>query len=499
MAKGLAAVAACMLAAGGVAAQEQPVVSTDKGRIAGIDAGATQSFKGIPYAAPPVGPLRWRPPAAAAAWPDVRDGSRFGAACPQPSDHKEAWARVGATSEDCLFLNVWRPAKPGRYPVMVFLHGGGFTYGAAGVPLYDGAKLAARGAVVVTINYRLGLLGYFAHPALTREDPQGQLGNYGIMDAVAALKWVRANAAGFGGDPGNVTLFGESAGAGVVQLLMGSPIAAGLFHRAVSESGAGGSVLPPLATAEALGEKLTQAAGLTNVTAAQLRALPLDKLLLRSFPFIDGRVVVASPGTPFARRTEATLPLLIGANSNEATLAANSEASARLVLGARYDEFLTRYGAAMPGVAPAAVKVELAEDALSVLPSASIAAMHAANGAAAFSYYFTQVPANRRAAWAGSPHGGEIEYLFGNPDEGSAWDDADAAVSKQMGDRWVAFARTGRPDAGGGAAWPRAAASGPVRYLSIGTPTRADTLTPLREEVRRVALAASTARWAAER
>jgi para-nitrobenzyl esterase len=496
MMKGL--FAACLLTATAAVAQERPVASTDKGRVAGVAAGAVQSFKGIPYAAPPVGPLRWRAPASAAAWSDVRDGSRFGAACPQPSDHKEAWARVGTTSEDCLFLNVWRPAKAGRYPVMVFLHGGGFTYGAAGVPLYDGAKLAARGAVVVTINYRLGLLGYFAHPALTREDPNGQLGNYGIMDAVAALKWVRTNAAAFGGDPANVTLFGESAGAGVVQLLMGSPIAAGLFHKAVSESGAGGSVLPPLAAAEALGEKLTQAAGLTNVTAAQLRSLPVDKLLLRSFPFIDGRVVVASPGTPFARKTEAKLPLMIGANSNEGTLTPNSEPTARLALGASYDAFLARY-AAMPGATPAAAKVDLGEDALSILPSASIAVMHAASGGAAYSYYFTQVPASRRAGSAGSPHGGEIEYLFGNPDEGSSWDDADRAVSKEMGDRWVAFARTGKPDAAGGAAWPRVAATGPTRYLSIGTPTRADALTPLRDEVRRVSLSASAARWATER
>lgn len=495
--KGL--VAACLLTATNVVAQDRPVASTDKGRVAGTASGAVQSFKGIPYAAPPVGPLRWHAPAEAEDWTDVRDGSRFGAACPQPSDHKEAWARVGPASEDCLFLNVWRPAKAGRYPVMVFLHGGGFTYGAAGVPLYDGAKLAARGAVVVTINYRLGLLGYFAHPALTREDPSGQLGNYGIMDVVAALKWVRVNAAAFGGDAGNVTLFGESAGAGVVQLLMGSPIAAGLFHKAISQSGAGGSVLPPLATAEVLGEKLTQAAGLPNVTAAQLRALPAAKLLARSFPFIDGRVVVASPGTPFARKTEAKLPLLIGANSNEGTLTPDSEPAARLALGGRYDEFVARYAAAMPGLTPEAVKVELGEDALSILPSASIAVMHAGAGAEAYSYYFTQVPANRRAGSAGSPHGGEIEYLFGNPDEGSTWDDADRAVSKEMGDRWVAFARTGKPNSAAGVAWPRVATRGLARFLAIGTPTRDAALTPLQEEVRRVSLSASSARWTAER
>lgn len=485
------------------AAQQRPVARVETGRLSGVAGRGVLVFKGIPYAAAPIGERRWRAPAAAAAWPGVRNAARYGAACPQPSDHKEPWAQVGVTSEDCLFLNVWRPARAGRYPVMVFLHGGGFTYGAAGVPLYDGARLARHGVVVVTLNYRLGRLGFFAHPALTREDPDGLLGNYGIMDQIAALRWVRRNIGAFGGNAGNVTIFGESAGAGVVQLLMGTPAASGLFDKAVSESGAGGAVLAPIrgapVSAEALGERWAESVGLEDATADQLRALPLGKLLGRSFPFIDGRVVVASPGTAFSRGREAKVPLLIGANSNEATLVNNSEAAARRVLGDRYDGLLRAYAAARPGETVKVAGVNLAEDALSILPSLSLAAMHAANGAPAFDYYFTQVPANLRAGSAGTPHGGELEYLFGNPDAGSVWDDADRRVSEAMAGYWVRFARTGDPNANGRPRWPRAAAAGAVRYLIIGTPMRAGRLSPVEAEVRSLSLAASQAGWASER
>ncbi|MEI9927547.1 MAG: carboxylesterase family protein [Sphingomonas sp.] len=499
----LVVVVAALAGAFPAAARPRPAVRVETGRLIGTAESGVLAFRGIPYAAAPVGDRRWRAPARAAAWSGVRDAARYGAACPQPSDHKEPWAQVGATSEDCLFLNVWRPAGPGVHPVMVFLHGGGFTYGAAGVPLYDGARLARHGVVVVTLNYRLGRLGFFAHPALTREDPDGLLGNYGIMDQIAALRWVKRNIAAFGGDAGNVTVFGESAGAGVAQLLMGSPAASGLFDKAISESGAGGSVLVPIrgapVSAETLGERWAESVGLKDATTAQLRALPVEKVLGRSFPFIDGRVVVASPGTAFSRGREAKVPLLIGANSNEATLAGNGEAAARRVLGDRYDDLLKAYAAARPGQTGKAAAVDLAEDALSILPSFSIAAMHAANGALAYDYYFTQVPANLRAGSAGTPHGGELEYLFGNPDAGSAWDDADRRVSEIMAGDWVRFARTGNPNPSGERGWPRVAANGAQRYLSIGTPTQPGTLSAAEQEVRKLSLAASQAGWASER
>ncbi|MET0310033.1 MAG: carboxylesterase family protein [Sphingomonas sp.] len=484
-------------------ANPRPVAQVESGRLVGTADGQVLAFRGIPYAAAPVGARRWRAPAAATAWTGVRDASHYGAACPQPSDHKEAWAQVGATSEDCLFLNIWRPAHAGKYPVMVFLHGGGFTYGAAGVPLYDGARLARRGVVVVTLNYRLGRLGFFAHPALSGEDPDGLLGNYGIMDQIAALRWVQRNVAAFGGDSGNVTLFGESAGAGVVQLLMGTPAAAGLFHKAISESGAGGSVLLPIRgaamSAEAVGVQWAESIGLKDATAEQLRALPVEKTIGRSFPFIDGRIAVASPGMPFSRGREAKIPLLIGANSNEATLTSNNATTARRVLGERYDALLKAYAAARPGVPLSAASTDLAEDALSILPSLSIAVMHAANGAPAYSYYFNQVPANLRAGSAGTPHGGELEYLFGNPDAGSVWDDADRAVSETMARYWVRFAQTGDPNDGRSPYWPRVEAGNMPAYLTIGSRTRSGTLSPIEQEVRNLARAASEPGWAAER
>lgn len=484
-------------AASGQPPATAPQATVETGRLAGASDTGVAVFRGIPYAAAPTGERRWRAPAAAEPWQGVRDATRFGNACAQPADRKEAWAQVGPTSEDCLFLNVWRPAKPGRYPVMVFLHGGSFTYGSAGVPLYDGANLARRGVVVVTVNYRLGLLGFFAHPALTRDDPAGPHGNYGIMDQIAALRWVRRNAGAFDGDAHNVTLFGESAGAGSVQVLMGSPAAAGLFDKAVSQSGAGGSVLMPFAAAEALGKRLGDAAGLGDATAAQLRALPVALLLRRSFPFIDGKVVMASPGTPFVRGREARVPLLIGANSDEASLASNNEATARLALGAGFDRFAAAY-ARVPGADAAASRIDLIEDALSVLPSASIAVLHAAAGAPAWNYYFTQVPASRRAGSKGAQHGGELEYLFGNPYDGAVWDDADRAVSQATGDYWVRFARTGDPNGGRAPAWPRVDGAATPRVLTIGTPIHANALSPLREDVRTTSLAASDARWSAE-
>ena len=486
--------------AGPLAAQsrQRPEVRIDSGKLKGAAERDVVAFKGVPYAAAPIGERRWRPPVPAAKWRGVRDASRYGAACPQPGDHKEPWARVGATSEDCLFLNVWRPSAGGKHPVMVFLHGGGFTYGAAGVPLYDGANLARRGVVLVSMNYRLGLLGFFAHPALTKADPGAPLGNYGIMDQIEALRWVRRNIAAFGGDPHNVTIFGESAGAGVVQVLMGSPQAKGLFDKAVSESGAGGSVLMPIrgasASAETLGEQWAKSAGLPDATAAQLRAMPVERLLKRSFPFIDGVVVVASPGAPFAAGTEKKLPLIIGANSNEATLAGNNEAQARRVLGDAYDQALADYRITSGDMA----QTRLAEDSLSILPSFSIAAMHAANGAKAYAYYFNQVPASRRAGSAGTPHGGELEYLFGNPDEGSIWDEADKHASQAMAGYWVKFARTGNPNGGDLPAWAPVSGTGNLTYLAIDSTPHKEELTNLRENVRQRSLATSRSGWAAQ-
>ncbi|HET6524471.1 carboxylesterase/lipase family protein [Sphingopyxis sp.] len=482
-----------------VPAFAQSSVATDTGTVAGTADALVISFKGIPYAAPPVGPLRWKAPEPALAWSGVRDAKAYGNACPQPV-RTEAWAQVGAQSEDCLFLNVWRPKKPGKYPVMVFLHGGGFVFGAAGVPLYDGSGLAARGAVVVTMNYRLGRLGYFAHPALTREDPDGKLGNFGVMDQIAALEWVKRNIAQFGGDPGNVMLFGESAGAGAVQILMGSPAAAGLFHKAASQSGSGNTVLAPIRggaiNAEMLGRKFTDELGLKDATAEQLRKIPVSEIIkARAFPFIDGKIVTMSPGEAFYKNKQMGVPLIIGSNSNESSLGGMTEATAKMVLGSAFPELHAGY-IALNGKDPGAAAVDLAEGLGFVLPSIAVADMHAAGGNKAFAYFFDQVPVDQRATAAGTDHGGELEYLFGNKAAEHRWDTEDMKVSKLMGDYWVRFATTGDPNGKDAVRWP-AVTTPPTHYLVIGAKPHAARLAPVEEKAKAASMAAAIKAWSA--
>lgn len=478
-------------------AHAQTQITTEAGDVAGAATGKVISFKGIPYAAPPVGPLRWKAPEPLARWTGVRNAIAFGNACPQ-LERKEAWAQVGQQSEDCLFLNVWRPVKPGKYPVMVFLHGGGFVAGSAGVPLYEGSGLAARGAVVVTINYRLGRLGYFAHPALTREDPEGRLGNYGVMDQIAALQWVKRNIAAFGGDPGNVTLFGESAGAGAVQILMGSPEAKGLFHKAVSQSGSGGTILAPIrggaVNAEALGTKFTDELGLENASADNLRAIPVAEIIkARAFPFIDGKVVTQSPGEPFHFGKQMGIPLIIGSNSNESSLGGMTEVTARMLLGNAFPELHAGY-VALTGKPSDAAAVDLAEGLGFVLPSLALADRHAAAGNPTFAYFFDQVPVDQREAASGTDHGGELEYLFGNKAAEHRWDAEDLKVSKLMGDYWVRFARTGNPNGGGAVQWP-AVTTSPTAYLHIDAKPRAARLAPVEEKAKSAAMASAIKAW----
>ena len=498
-----AVLAATMLGAtlASAADGQQTRVKIDTGTLDGARSGDTLVFKGIPYAAPPVGPMRWRPPAKPAAWKGARDATRYGAACPQDDAHKEPWAQVGTLSEDCLFLNVWRPARTGTYPVMLFIHGGGFTYGAAGVPLYDGAHLAARGAVIVTINYRLGRLGFFAHPALTAENPDGELGNYAIMDQVAALQWVKRNIAKFGGDPANVTIFGESAGAGSVQILMGSPVSKGLFHKAISESGSGSSALFPIRggaiNAEKLGQMWAESIGLKDATPPQLRAVSLAEIVRngRAFPFIDGKVVAHSPGEPFYRHAEMNVPLIIGGNSNESSLGGMTEPAAKTLLGDQFPALQKGY-IAMTGKPVAAATIDLAEDAGFVLPSYAVADQHAAAGNKAFAYYFDQVPVDQREGTAGADHGGEVEYVFGTKPVEHRWDAQDAAVSKMMGDYWVRFAATGDPNGPNTPRWP-AVTTPPTTYLSVGAKTETKHLQPVQEQVKTTVMADAQKKWAA--
>jgi para-nitrobenzyl esterase len=444
-------------------------VKLDSGIVQGQAAGALNVYLGIPYAAAPEGEQRWRAPKPVAAWSGVRQATAFGAACPQPHVSNEPWSQVGPQSEDCLFLNVWTPAKTtdARLPVMVFIHGGSLRAGSGGVPLYDGTKLADRGAVIVTINYRLGRLGFFAHPALTAENTDGYLANYGLMDQIAALKWVQRNAQQFGGDPANVTIFGESAGAVSVQALMASPEATGLFAKAISQSGGGYNITPALKQGEAAGQQWAAKRGLTAATAAQLRDIPFAEVATADAltgMMVDGRILKDSPTKAFITGTQAKVPLMIGGNSWEASLAGITVSTARIVVGGAYDELLSGYKALGTR---AGGEADLITQSIAIQPSRHLAALQAEVGQPAFTYYFAQQPASERTTKPGSEHGGELSYLFGTRLNAETWDVADEKVSAAMGDYWVQFARTGNPGTAAGTAWTTVSPSA-APYMLFG-------------------------------
>ena len=323
-------VAALLLAATGVVAAGQ--VRTDAGSVEGSTSmdGKVQIFKGVPYAAPPVGALRWKEPQPVPSWQGVRKATEFGARCMQGNVFGDMVFRDAAPSEDCLYLNVWAPKAPSasaKLPVMVWIYGGGFQAGAASEPRQDGERLAHKGVVVVSMNYRLGIFGFFSHPELTKESAHHASGNYGLLDQAAALQWVRKNIAAFGGDPENVTIFGESAGSFSVSALMASPISKGLIHRAIGESGAFfGRTLTakPLAESEQDGTKFGASIGadtlekLRAMTSQQtLDAASKDKNAFRFGPNIDGYFFPESPSEIFAKGNQAHVALLAGWNHDE--------------------------------------------------------------------------------------------------------------------------------------------------------------------------------------
>jgi para-nitrobenzyl esterase len=455
--------------------QGAPVTArTEAGLAVGRTAEGVKAFRGLPYAAAPVGELRWRPPQPAPRWAGARDASRFGSDClqhPLPAAIDPGSGQP--TSEDCLFLNVWAPASGGRHPVMVWIHGGGFTIGSGAIAATDGAALARRGVVVVTLNYRLGRFGFFAHPALARAHPDEPQGDYAFLDQIAALKWVRRNIAAFGGDPGAVTVFGESAGGGSVIALMGSPLARGLFGRAIVESGGGRDVLPSLheaaggfAAGYAAGEAFAAHAGLTAPDAAALRALPASVVLgdLGFFnnrdradyagPMIDGRVVTGSPADLFAAGREAPVPLIIGFNSGELTgarafMAASAKAAAA-EFGPREAELRRLYD---PDGGEAGFADDFLSDLLFVEPARFLAAAHAAHGRPTWLYQFSYVAEAKRATTPRAGHASEIPYVFGTiatiDPQAAAADRATAALTSGF---WLAFAQRGRPAPA--KAWP---------------------------------------------
>lgn len=479
-------------------------------------------FRGIPYAAPPVGDLRWRPPQPVEAWAEPLSCTSFGPSCPQPGQGESFYVdtlAVGRTDEDCLYLNVWSPAESGeeRLPVMVWIHGGSFETGSGSMAVYDGRHLAARGVVVVTINYRLGPFGFLAHPALSAESPEGVSGNYGLLDQIAALRWVQRNIAGFGGDPGNVTVFGESAGAISILDLLVSPLASGLFQRAISQSGIlldhgfGVSTTGTLNEAEAAGEAFAARLGVDEAgdVAAQLRAKSSDELLaamaevaresglmeqgLTWKPVADGYVLPDLPSKLWAAGERHNVPLLIGSNADEGNTflsgltvsAEDYEAQMAKIFGDHVQEALALYpigqgGDTLTGLSRMLTEVGFASTARFAARSMSSPPAGASGsriGGApqttpAYLYQFTRVPMKNMF---GAFHGVEIPYVFGTADLFSALgtiEQADYDLSGAIMGYWSRFAATGDPNGGDAhPVWPRYEAASD-RHLELGDSIR---------------------------
>jgi para-nitrobenzyl esterase len=441
-----------------------PVVHTDKGDVVGATkAPGVESFLGIPFAAPPIGDLRWRAPQPAAPWSSVRPAMAFSKDCIQePQAYAPGPGFNNPASEDCLYLNVWRPAgKPSKpLPVMVWIYGGAWIMGAGSFPSYDGTEFARDGVILVNFNYRLGRFGVFAHPALSREQAGQPLANYGLMDQIAALKWVQANIAAFGGDPANVTIFGESAGAASVNLLMTSPLAHGLFAKGISESGPAHSGMQSLEDAETAGKAWADKMHAPDLAA--LRALPADKVwdgpaTVPASPVVDGKVVVASTDQAFANGLAAAIPYIGGSNGREESLirwlpGADEHWFARL--GAKGPDLLALYTA--DGTSPKTALGKLWGEAAMAAPARARARAAAAKSDKTWLYRYAYVPDAAQGSVPGAGHDAEMEMVFKNPDMRwtGKWSDADRAMARSMNAYWVNFAKTGNPNGPGLPAWP---------------------------------------------
>lgn len=464
------------------------MVATDRGPVQGLGyVDGSAAFLGIPFAAPPTGPRRWRAPELPEAWSQPRDATRFGSPCPQVEMF--GGKTMEGTREDCLTLNVWtpapRPASPA--PVMVFIHGGGFTMGASSQEMYDGAALARSGVVVVSMNYRLGALGFLAHPALGAENANHTSSNYGLMDQRRALEWVRDNVAAFGGDPGNVTLFGESAGAISACLQMLSPQAKGLFHRVIAESGTcylAGVPLhdpgtPKEDSAEERGERFARELGCTDgdvagclraktpaeLLAASGAALDLLKPHVGFAPVVDGEVVPASPRQLLTERRYTPVPMLLGTNADEGTLftmkakldsPAQYEEAVRLRSPEHAEELLRLYPA-KEYATPHAAFDHMMRDALFLCPNRRLARTLVEHGQPVYTYQFTYVPKSFFGLFynLGAFHAAELPFVFG-AEKGrfTLGDDKERELSSKIIGYWTRFATRGNPNGTGVAEWP---------------------------------------------
>ena len=453
-------------------------VKTDHGKVLGVPTtdGKVIAYKGIPYAAPPVGNLRWQPPQPPAKWKGTLNAASFGNHCAQSGSYPDMTFHDPGPSEDCLTLNVWTPAgaKPGSLPVMVWIYGGGFVTGSTSENRQDGQFLAHRNVVVVSMNYRLGIFGFFAHPELTAESPHHASGNYGLMDQTAAISWVKQNIKNFGGDPANLTIFGESAGSFAVSTLMASPLSKDLLTRAIGESGgafsSSGLRYQPLAKVEQTDSDFAQSAFHTT-KLADLRKLSMDDLIKaatakttpappRFGPDVDGYFLPQSVADIYAAGQQAHIPLLAGWNADEARSSVlNAQPQPTVVIfteqankefGPRAQDFLIVYPASTDAEALTSAG-DLASDRFIAYSTWRWIEAQTATGKAPVYRYRFDLPNpgdQNHPASAGAFHSDDIEYVFGTIDSrpGAVWRPEDRKLSDQIGQYWTNFARTGDPN-----------------------------------------------------
>jgi para-nitrobenzyl esterase len=477
----LAALASCVLAQCCVAqaAAPEPRVKTAQGEAVGkwIENGTQKAFLGLPYAAPPVGELRWKAPRLPSAWKGVRDATNFGARCEQWHIWNDYIFLDSGPSEDCLYLNVYAPAsskQSSKLPVMLWIHGGGFAAGAGSEPRYTNSALVSKDVVLVTMNYRLGVFGFLANEDLVKEG-RGHAGNYGLMDMVAALRWVKANAANFGGDPGNVTIFGESAGSFSISALMASPEASGLFQKAIGESGAFfGNVISmsPVAERARRDQAWTDSLGMKDL--AELRAMPANKLIDAASkqpvtwfsPVVDGQFLTESIPATYAAGKQAHVPTILGWNRDERAGTLSKDMTAekwKAFAVEHYGKKAEKFLAAFPGNSNE--EAERSADAYTTAGFIAFGAWswveaQATTGQSPVYRYRFDRPASAsemhpegRYAF----HSDELEYVFGTLDvrRGAAWRPEDRRLSEQIADYWTNFARSGDPNGNGLPLWPR--------------------------------------------
>ncbi|MEZ6029622.1 MAG: carboxylesterase family protein [Hyphomonadaceae bacterium] len=448
------------------------IATTVNGQLRPLEAGGVLAFKGVPYAAAPVGDLRWKPPQPAASWNGVRDATQYGDICMQKMPNPDNGIGQYPASEDCLTLNVFTQglAANAKRPVMVWIHGGGFVNGSGSADLYDGTEFAKRGVVLVSINYRLGRFGSFAHPLLSEEADGGPVANYGMLDMIASLEWVKRNIASFGGDPGNVTIFGESAGGMAVQKLMISPLARGLFHKAIVQSGAGRENVVyldrksprGLPSAESEGETFIESLGVDAKTPADLRAIPADTIIAAGDPstfggggpIVDGRIIPMTVTEAFAKGIEAAVPYLVGYNSAEFPAKPEDiDNSLMRVIGAKLTEMRTL---ALTYPTEGDMAARIMGDIIFAEPARHLAGVHAAWRNPAFLYRFDVLSPSVQGKYLGTPHAQERQYVFNTlsaspyPTDANDQKQADYATAY-----WVNFAKTGDPNGDGLPTWPR--------------------------------------------